>query len=149
MKVEIKEIRVSDYIHRVKALTTAHWEETEKHFAPNLPEPEVAMYDALEKAGCIVAFGAFCDNEMIGYSIAFVSKHLHYSVPYAHHDMLFLRKDFRNGMTGLRLIEMTESAVRDKGARFFVWHAKKDSAFSKILERRGYFLEDIVYRKDL
>lgn len=147
--LEVREFSVSEYIDRVVGLVRAHWLETESELAPGGPKPLVGIYLALEKAGSIIAFGAFEDGTMVGYSVAILGPHLHYGMTYAHHDLLYVSPEHRRGMLGLKLIRATERAAKARGAAFSTWHAKPGGTLESILSRTGYQREEIVYKKDL
>lgn len=147
--VDIREIVATEHMGAAAELARAHWAETEAGLMPEGPSIAVDLYWALEKADALVAFGAFDGAELVGYSLAILGPHLHYNVLYAQHDLLFVRADHRRGTLGLRLKDITEVAVKARGAKFVVWHAKPGSAFNTILERTGYIVEETVYRKDL
>jgi GNAT superfamily N-acetyltransferase len=130
-------------------LARAHWAETEAGLMPEGPSIAIELYQALEQADALIAFGAFDADELVGYAVAILGLHLHYRVLYAQHDLLFVRPDHRRGTLGLRLMRAIETALKARGAKFVVWHAKPQSTFNMILVRTGYAVEETVYRKDL
>lgn len=146
--ITYRDIVPSEVMPDIYALLHAHWLETEKDVSIG-PAPSVEMYRACEDAGLTVAIGVFDDDVMVGYAVAFVHRHLHYDLIASAHDSLFIDKKYRNGRIGLTLIRLLEVASQEKGAQFIAWHAKKGSAFDKLLSRMNYHPEEIIYRKEL
>lgn len=146
---DVREISAVAYFDRAANLARQHWLETEAGLVDQPPCLPVATYEALEANGNLITFGAFDGDELVGYSVAMIVPHMHYDMLCAHHDLLFVRADFRKGSLGLRLMRETETAAKARGAKFVVWHAKPGSTFETILHRIGYAVEETVYRKDL
>lgn len=145
---DIRPISVSACLDAAATLTLAHQTETEPGMSNDGPHPMTHVYAALEQAGGVVAFGAFDGEEMVGYSVAILGPHLHYSYLYAHHDALYVRPDHRKGSLGLRLIRATEAESKMRGAVCVTWHVKPNSKLESILNRTGYTVEETVYRKE-
>lgn len=141
--IEIRAIKATDYMHTVKYLMTEHWQETEPWMPA--PQPHEQVYRDLEKAGLLVAFGAFDGDRMIGYATAILTVQIHYSRPYAHHDLLFVSKDYRKGSLGLRLFSAVNEACKERGADFITWTAKPDTVFESILQKFCQ-VEEVKYR---
>lgn len=145
--VTMQEILPSKFIDLAQELMREHQKESGEEFT-DIPSPQIEMYKSLEKMGWVIALGVFDDDIMIGYAIAILSQHLHYSFLYAHHDVLFLKKKYR-GRVGLKLISEIEKKAAERGACYIFWHAKPDSIMGKILLKTGCKIEEIVYRKGL
>lgn len=146
--VTIRQIVATEHAEAMSALFVQHWQENETHLSGNPPNPMVSAYKQLESMGCLVAYGAFDDDEMIGYCLAFVLPHLHYGFMYGNHDILFLRKDYRKGSTGLKLISRVTKTCEELGAKFMLWHAKPGTNMDQLLIKTGATLEETVYRKE-
>lgn len=131
------------------ALLKAHYDEVAKNKDVMVLDPDWERYLALDAQGALVVLGVFSDDEMLlGYSVGVVSNHLHYSgLTYYHNDVLFLASSARRSHVGIDLIEATERAAGARGARFVCWHAKQGTALDRLLERRGYGVQDIIYSR--
>lgn len=150
MSIRIVEISVSEHIGQVGELLREHWLELAKNKDLMVLKPDVALYEAMEQAGVILALGAFDGDTLVGYSVNLVSKHLHYAdLSYAQNDVLFLAKSHRQGRTGYRLIQATEQAAKARGVQMLVWHAKQNTPLETLLPRLGYGVQDILYSKEL
>lgn len=150
MTVRIVEISVSEQIGQVGELLREHWLELAKNKHLMVLKPDAEKYAQLERAGIVLALGAFDGDVMVGYSVSFVSQHLHYAdLRYVHNDVLFIAKSHRHGRTGYRLIQATEQLAKARGAQMLVWHAKQDTPLDSLLPRLGYGVQDILYSKEL
>ena len=113
-------------------------------------KPDTPRYLAMEKANMLLILAAYEHGQMVGYSLNIVGNHLHYAdLVYAHNDLLFLHKDYRNTPIGLKLIRQTEKAAKERGARLMLWHAKEGTSLDKIMPRLKYNVQDIMYSKEL
>lgn len=150
MSIRIVEISVSEHIDQVGELLHEHWLELAKNKTLMVLKPDAARYRAMEQVGMVLALGAFDGDAMVGYSVNFVSQHLHYAdLVYAHNDVLFIAQSHRLGRAGYRLIQATEQLAKARGARMLVWHAKQDTPLDSLMPRLGYGVQDILYSKEL
>jgi hypothetical protein len=148
--IRIEEISVSEHIDQVGELLEEHWLELAKNKELMVLKPDRERYATLERAGVILALGAFDGDRMVGYSVNLVGPHLHYAdLAFAQNDVLFIAKSHRLGRTGYTLIKATEVAAKARGAQMLVWHAKQDTALDVLLPRLGYGVQDILYSKEL
>ena len=112
--------------------------------------PDVDRYLAAQEAGAFLAVVARKDGAVVGYSGNFVTHNLHYSaLCYCHNDLLFLDSAHRKGTLGLKLMDVTEREAAARGARMMIWHAKSGSTLEKLLPRRGYRVQDVLFSKRL
>jgi hypothetical protein len=110
--------------------------------------PRWEQYRALSEAGMFFVFTARAGAELVGYSGFIVTPHLHYgSNVVAVNDVLYLRKDHRLGMTGVRFIKYCEREVAAIGAQKITWGGKPNTNLIPLLERLGYGTEDIIMSK--
>lgn len=111
-------------------------------------KPIWARYLSLEAEGKFIMITARIDGELVGYSGFFLDQHIHYEdLRVAANDVLFLRKDLRQGITGIRLIKYSEGIMRDLGANKITWHVKYSNDIRPILHRMGYADEDVIVGK--
>jgi GNAT superfamily N-acetyltransferase len=132
----------------VDSLLSMHYEELTLNKDKIKLQPVWSRYAALEQAGAFVCFTARDDEKLIGYSAFFVNAHLHYEQTIvASNDVLFLHPDYRQGMTGIKLIKFSESQLKSMNVNKITWHAKHNTALIPILERLGYKNEEVVMGK--
>ena len=128
-----------------------HYEELTLHKDKIKLAPDWELYDKMEKTNNFYLLTAR-DSEnksLLGYSAWFVKPHIHYKETIvAANDVLFLRKDQRTGMTGIKLIKYSEQEMK-KYAHKITWHVKGEPDFRPILHRMGYMDEDVIVGKML
>ena len=131
-------------------LLDAHYEELtlNKHIVKLNPDWE--EYDRREKLNKFVLITMRLDSKLIGYSAWFVDRHIHYKdLLVATNDVVFLKKEYRSGMNGIKLLKKSEDIVAKLGAHKLTWHVKESNDFTPILKRMGYSIEDIIVGKIL
>ncbi len=139
---------LGDILPNVKELLLAHYEELTLNKARVTLKPVWARYEALEKAGQFFAVTARDEGVIVGYSGFIVQPHLHYEdIIVAANDVLFLKKEYRLGSTGIKLLKFSEQAMRELGATKITWHVKMSNDFRPILRRMGYGDEDVIVGK--
>lgn len=131
-------------------LLVDHWEEIAKNKALMVLKPDRAAYQSMQDKGVLITLFAYKGEEIVGYSVNIITKHLHYSdVIMTMNDVLYLDKGERNGRLGLGLIRETERICKEHGSHIHMWHAKDNSPLARILAARRYKVQDIVFSKEL
>jgi len=112
--------------------------------------PNWAEYNRRESVNKFVFIAARDDGVLIGYSAWFLDYHIHYAdLKVAANDVIFLKKEYRLGMTGIKLIKYSENAMKKLEANKITWHIKETNDFRPILHRMGYCDEDMIVGKIL
>lgn len=135
----------------IAELCKLHWEEIA--LDKDIPlAPDWDTYQALAGAGSLRAFTVRDkDGALVGYAIFIINRALHYrdSVQ-AIQDVIFLHPDHRRGRAGMHLIAMSEDHLRAEGVQVLSHHVKQaHPALGRVLERMGYGVSDILYKKRL
>jgi hypothetical protein len=139
---------VLDCKEEMLSLLDEHYEELTLNKHVVKLNPNWSEYDRREKAGKFVYLTARDGDTLIGYSAWFVDYHIHYAdLKVAMNDVIFLKKEYRQGMTGIKLIKYSEKVVRELGVNKVAWHIKESNDFRPILQRMGYAEEDIIVGK--
>lgn len=129
-------------------LLNQHYEELTLNKHVIKLNPDWAEYDRREKAGKFVLITMRDKTTLIGYSAWFINAHIHYmDLIVASNDVLYLKKEYRTGMTGVKLLKKSEEIIKALGANKLTWHIKESNDFSPILKRMGYGVEDIIVGK--
>jgi GNAT superfamily N-acetyltransferase len=149
---DIRLIPLADIERDAPALIQAHWEEVALSKDIMVLDPDWDRYRHLERQRALLCLGAFDGDTLVGYSIGAVMPHLHYrNLIFYQNDVFFLAKEHRRNKLGERLIEESEAHAQSRGAQFFCWHAKKDSAadrmFARKVEHGRYAVQDIIYSR--
>lgn len=152
--MKIVEISAIERISEMLPLLEEHANELATHRALMVVNPDIEKYKHFEDAGCLVSLGLFDDEgNLSGYSLTFLVKNMHYSdLQMAQNDVLFIRKGLRKGSWGVKLIKETEEACKKKlmGKPFLMlWHGKPNTAFSELMPKLEYGVQDILFSKVL
>ena len=132
----------------IKELIKLHYEEIAVNKDVIPLDPDWDKYKHLCDSGLLVIITARDESKLIGYSIFFITNHLHYkSTKYANNDLLYLHPDYRAGMLGIRLIKQSEKILKEKKVDKILWHIKFNKDFRIILHRLGYVDEDVIVGK--
>lgn len=139
---------LGDVISEAEPLLQRHYQELTLNRDVVKLNPDWRRYSELEHAGAFHVFTAREVGRLIGYSAFFLSTHLHYKdLVVASNDVLYLHPDARDGMTGIRLIKISESGMKALGAAKITWHAKYSNDLQQILARLGYANEEAIMGK--
>ena len=135
-------------IEDIKPLIVRHWREIALHQDEVPLDPDYAKYKKLEAAGALCIVSCRRDAALVGYSIFFLNRHIHYKGCFmASNDVLFLDAPERKGTAGLKLIRESERILEGLGVKRVIWHIKPKHDFSPILRRFGYEQEEIIMGK--
>jgi predicted GNAT superfamily acetyltransferase len=151
--VIIREIEIADWLDRAAELYCDHAAELaefpELNPEEHPPEPLAPVYVEMSRLGLLVALGAFRGEELVGYCVAFLSKHPHYrDLVVAQCDVLYVSPTAR-GATGLRLKAHMERIAIQRGAAVMLWTARPGSDLQAVLNAQGYRCQEIIYSKVL
>ena len=151
--ITIREIDVADWLDRAASMYCAHAEELAEF--PELdaetypPEPLAAVYVELSRLGLLLSLGAFRGEELVGYCLAFLSKHPHYrDLVVAQCDVLYV-DPLARGSAGLRLKAHMERLATERGAVVMLWTARPGTPLAGVLDAQGYKVQETVYSKVL
>jgi len=132
----------------IKELIKLHYDEiaVDKDVIPL--DPDWDRYKNLCETNVLTIVTARDEGKLVGYSIFFITNHLHYkSTKYANNDLLYLHPDYRRGTTGIKLIKASEKFLLDKKVDKILWHIKFNKDFRILLHRLGYVDEDVIVGK--
>tara|TARA_R100000951_G_scaffold27669_1_gene23785 strand:- start:1012 stop:1464 length:453 start_codon:yes stop_codon:yes gene_type:complete len=144
-----------DYAHEsytnikdeIKPLLEQHYEEIaldQDVIKLNPDWDAYAKYDSIHALRCYTARND--DGDLIGYFVLMVSTSLHYKDHlFANNDVIFLRKDARKGMTGVKLIKYAVKCLQREGITRININTKTHQPFDVIVERLGFELIERVY----
>jgi|SRR5580692_3148420 GNAT superfamily N-acetyltransferase len=136
-------------IGEIIPLLERHYEEIALHKEFPLM-PDFDKYEHLHDGSKLAIVTAREDLKLIGYAVFFVVVNAHYqTMTVAANDIIFIDKPYRTGMTGIRLIAESEKHLRMLGVNRITWHVKPTLDWGKILERKGYAAEEVVWAKML
>ncbi len=128
----------------------SHWDEIALNKDLMKLKPLLDKYYQLEANGMLLIIGAYVDGELVGYSVNFLSQHLHYADLWTcMNDIVFVDKAARKSGVGAALIRHTEELAKERGAQMMLWHVKENTSMAALLPKLGYGVQDIVLSKGL
>ena len=149
-KTEIRLCTLDEFKVKADPLFQEHYEEIALRKDLMELRPNWPMYDALDQSGSLFIYLAMQGDVCIGYSMNLVANHLHYAdLKYSQNDVLFIKKEFRGGRIGLRLMKTTEEHAKSLGCKVMLWHAKERTTLAALLPRLKYGVQDIMFSKEL
>lgn len=148
--LRIVEGSLADKISALSALFDEHWQEVGSHKNVRTLSIDTGKYASLEAAGTLFALFVLDGDQVVGYSVNFITTGPHASgTIYAQNDALFVQPAYRKRMAGVRLMQATERAAKAHGAKLMVWHAKEGTGLGPLLQRLGYGVLDVLYSKEI
>ena len=149
-KTEIKLATVDEMLAEAQTLFDEHYEEIARNKHVMVLKPDEETYRKSEEMGTIFILSARQGDKLIGYSVNFVTNHLHYAdLKLAQNDLLFISKEHRGGRIGLKLIKETEKHATSLGCKLMLLHAKESTTLAHMLPRLKYGVQDIIFSKEL
>ncbi len=149
-KTEIRLATVDEMLAEATTLFEEHYKEIARNKEVMKLKPDETTYRQMEEMRKIFIFSARQNDVLIGYSVNFVTNHLHYAdLKLAQNDLLFISKEQRGGRVGLKLIRETEKHATLLGCKLMLWHCKENTTLSSLLPRINYGVQDIIYSKEL
>jgi hypothetical protein len=141
----------SDAIAEMRPHFNAHYSELAV-FRDKIPapDPDYALYEAMEAAGKLHVVTVRNRSKLIGYYVGIVMPQPHYKTTlYAMADLYWLHPDYRKGATGIEFIGFIESSLKERGVQVTVMGTKLSKDLGRLYEGLGYTETDRVYRKQL
>lgn len=134
----------------LQILLLDHYEELTLNKNKVKLNPNWNRYFELEAQGKLHLFTLRDQTKLVGYSVFFLDKHIHYDdLMVATNDIIYLKKDERLGIAGIKLLKFSEQQMKLLGADKITWHIKMSQDFRPILHRMGYVDEDVIVGKVL
>lgn len=108
-------------------------------------QAQVERYKKLAQAGTLKCIGVFDGELMVGLAMMTVNPTQHYDFPLIGVDAIYLRKPWRQGVTGLRLLRAMKALTIREGAPGFSVMAPPDSKLDHLCERLGFYQTHKAY----
>lgn len=99
--------------------------------------PDRELYSALAETGMLLILTARRDGRLIGYYMGLVKRHMHSPIVCGFHDLYFLTKTERKGMTGYRLLLAVLQKLKALGCQRVYWSAPAGSTAERLYKRVG------------
>ena len=142
-------VDITLFLEQAKDVLYMHWEELALNKDKVYLNPDMNKYVLLQQAGTLFNIVVYKDDVVVGYSIIFLSAHIHYQDhKYANVDIVYVHPEYRHSTIGARLLIATEELAKDNGASVILHHAKPYvPMIIKPLEKLNYQLYELMYGK--
>ena len=132
----------------VTELIREHWKEIAHNQEDIKLNPDWGRYLELDQQNIIKCITVRKEGKLIGYNFFLVMPHLHYRDHlFAVNDVLFLKKEYREGLVGVRLIKKGEEVLSLLGVSKMYISGKVDTLLVKLLPKIGYKKEEENFSK--
>ena len=146
--IEYKEETYDQVIDEIKPLLEDHWEEIALHKDTIKLNPDYKRYQEMFKNGSMKIVTARDDGKLVGYCILMLYHHIHYKDQFmAMDDIFFIAKDYRKGLTGVKLFIKTEEIMKQYGVTKLSMNVKVHQDVGTIFERLGYKETERMFTK--
>ena len=148
--IEYKEETFDQVIDEIKPLLEDHWEEIALHKDTIKLNPDYGRYEQMFKSGSMRIVTARDDGKLVGYCIMMLYHHIHYKDQFmAMDDIFFIDKDYRKGLTGVKLFIKTEEIMKKYGVTKLSLNVKVHQDVGAIFERLGYKETERMFTKKI
>lgn len=146
--MRFKRETLAEVLDEVTPLLYLHYKEISADLDIPL-EPDLVQYRTIEEQGALRVFTVREeDGSLVGYNILFLRNNLHYkSSLQALQDIIFIHPEKRG--CGARFIAWCDQQLKAEKVQSVYHHVKAKHNFGPMLERMGYELVDLIYRKRL
>jgi hypothetical protein len=126
------------FIESAMPLLEGHYKEIAERTDVIKLNPNFDSYKLLEKKDALEIHTIRDDGKLIGYSLWFISKHIHYKDSLTvNSDILYINPDYRKGILGAKFIKWTTEKINERKPQRIMFHVKSAVDYSTILKRLG------------
>lgn len=132
----------------IEPLLEEHWNEVSNNRDVIKLNPDWDTYYILEEQGMLHIFTARDNGKLVGYFVTITRLNIHYKDHlFAANDAIFIKKEYRKGFTGIRLIKFAEKFLKEDGVSVLVINTKTNKPFDRLLLWLNYKHIENVYSK--
>lgn len=148
--IELIEINASDWLEQAESLMLEHWEEVAQVTGVPKPSMDAEYLAQMEAARMLFTIGAFVGEELVGYSMNSIGSTINFdTLIIMENQGIFIKKQYRDMLGGIRLIKESERIGKERGASRCKWHTYRNTRAEKLFQSLGYCAYDVIYTKDL
>tara|TARA_Y100000592_G_C5301542_1_gene235744 strand:- start:68 stop:520 length:453 start_codon:yes stop_codon:yes gene_type:complete len=134
----------------IKPLIEKHWELVALNQGVIKLNPDWEKYAQMDQSGLLRIFTARKNHELVGYCVLVVSQSLHYKDHiFANNDVVFVLPEYREGMTGYKLIKYAEDYCRENNVSLLNINTKVHLPFDSLMLGMNFELIERIYSKYL
>lgn len=132
----------------MKPLFEKHYKEIAMYQDKIELNPDYDRYYELEKNGGLQIYTARDDEKLIGYTIYFTNKHLHYKDHlYAANDIIYVDPEYRGSLMAFDLLHFADEQLKELGVSVVTMHMKSYAPFETLMKACEYDKAEFIYSK--
>lgn len=101
--------------------------------------PDVETYQALLNIGCLVCFGAYVDNKMVGFISVLSHTAPHYGVRISVTESFFVSIEYRSKGIGVKLLREAERYAKSIDSKYLMISAPVGSQLEKLMHTHKHY----------
>ena len=148
--ITYQEETYEDVKKEIIPLLVEHWKEIgtlDKDTAKL--KPNWTWYKTLSDKGFLYVATVRKDTKLIGYCVCIIAPHIHYTdIMVAENDILFLKKEYRKGLVGYKLLKYTVSKLKKK-VQLITIGTKVKYNFGSVLTKLGFELTEYKFTMEI
>jgi len=134
------------FVHEAMDLFNKHYTEIAERTDVIKLDPDLDSYERLLALKMLEVHTIRDDNKLIGYSLWFVTNHIHYKKSVtASSDVLFIAPEYRKGSTGIKFIKWSVEKIKERNPQRIMFHVKDSVDYSPIIKRMGANFFESIY----
>lgn len=145
------ELTIEDFCEigdQLEPLFQTHYDEIANNKEVKKIAPDWDTYRVLTDHERCIAVVAWDGDEIVGYTVAFLYPHPHYKdCIVAANDLFYVRPEYRRQGVASMMISFMEEQAAAYGATVHTMHMKPYHDFSTLMERLGYYEEEVLWEK--
>lgn len=139
-----------DVVDEIYDCNVLHFEEVTDDSDKLEFSPNYEAYCTLAEQGILHLVTARDDDNLVGYIVSYVMPHMqHSNTMFAIHEAYFLKREYRKGFAGYKLLKFAEKIVKMYNVEVIMLGVKARHDIKPIMDRLGYVLEEKTYMKIL
>lgn len=144
--MKITEVRWNEFFPKCLPLWKEHWDELGDPVIPF--NPDVSFYKVLDASGSLVILTLQVKDKIVGYYLFVLQPYVHSrDLLFAFEHMFFLKKELRQGWTGVKLMREAEKVARARGAVSFRANTPSTPRTTKLMEKLGFKTDGQCFSK--
>ena len=125
-----------------------HWEESALDTDEIKFDPDWEYARWAEKEGILKIFGLISDGQVVGYNVYEVATCFHFKKTLqAFNSGVYVRKEFRKGFNGMKLIRESERLLEEIGVARISYTVPMESSIDVLLERAGHKRKAVYFSR--
>lgn len=146
--IEFKKEFISEVRDEIEPMLEQHYLEVAMYQDHIKLNPDWQGYENMEDMDLMYIFTMRDDEKLVGYSVFFITPHLHYQDhEYAVNDIVYIDPEYRGTEHTPNFFMYCQDEMKDNGASVITYHMKVFKPFHTLMEILGYDHAEHLYMK--